>query len=221
MNGKEQIAAVLAHEVKNPVSLIKMNVQYIKDFCPKALENNFTVIEKELEKLNHIIKDYTIMAENTKKENIEMIFIDELLSDIIEEYNLTPYDKKIEFVLDSPDDVKLYGDYNKINILFFNIYKNAIEAIKNKGIIKTTVTPDIGKTTITIEDNGGGISPVVLNNLGTPFVTTKENGSGLGILICKNIVHEHKGKIDFENTDNGCVVTVELPNYLFSNFKTN
>lgn len=86
------------------------------------------------------------MAENTKKENIEMIFIDELLSDIIEEYNLTPYDKKIEFVLDSPDDVKLYGDYNKINILFFNIYKNAIEAIKNKGIIKTTVTPDIGKT---------------------------------------------------------------------------
>ena len=103
----------------------------------------------------------------------------------------------------------------------FNIYKNAIEAIKNKGIIKTTVTPDIGKTTITIEDNGGGISPVVLNNLGTPFVTTKENGSGLGILICKNIVHEHKGKIDFENTDNGCVVTVELPNYLFSNFKTN
>ena len=73
MNGKEQIAAVLAHEVKNPVSLIKMNVQYIKDFCPKALENNFTVIEKELEKLNHIINDYTIMAENTKKENIEMI----------------------------------------------------------------------------------------------------------------------------------------------------
>ena len=68
MNGKEQIAAVLAHEVKNPVSLIKMNVQYIKDFCPKALENNFTVIEKELEKLNHIINDYTIMAENTKKE---------------------------------------------------------------------------------------------------------------------------------------------------------
>ena len=68
--------------------------------------------------------------------------------------------KKIEFVLDSPDDVKLYGDYNKINILFFNIYKNAIEAIKNKGIIKTTVTPDIGKTTITIEDNGGGISPL-------------------------------------------------------------
>lgn len=95
MNGKEQIAAVLAHEVKNPVSLIKMNVQYIKDFCPKALENNFTVIEKELEKLNHIINDYTIMAENTKKENIEMIFIDELLSDIIEEYNLTPYDKKL------------------------------------------------------------------------------------------------------------------------------
>ena len=136
MNGKEQIAAVLAHEVKNPVSLIKMNVQYIKDFCPKALENNFTVIEKELEKLNHIINDYTIMAENTRKENIEMIFIDELLSDIIEEYNLTPYDKKIEFVLDSPDDVKLYGDYNKINILFFNIYKNAIEAINNKGIIK-------------------------------------------------------------------------------------
>ena len=82
--------------------------------------------------------------------------------------------------------------------LFFNIYKNAIEAINNKGIIKTTVTPDIGKTTITIEDNGGGISPVVLNNLGTPFVTTKENGSGLGILICKNIVHEHKGKIDLK-----------------------
>ena len=201
MNGKEQIAAVLAHEVKNPVSLIKMNVQYIKDFCPKALENNFTVIEKELEKLNHIINDYTIMAENTRKENIEMIFIDELLSDIIEEYNLTPYDKKIEFVLDSPDDVKLYGDYNKINILFFNIYKNAIEAVNNKGIIKTT---------------GGGISPVVINNLGTPFVTTTENGSVLVILICKNIVHEHKGKIDFENTDNGCVVTVELPNYLFS-----
>ena len=180
--------------------------------------NSITKFFKSVPVIIVITKSY---SQPERKENIEMIFIDELLSDIIEEYNLTPYDKKIEFVLDSPDDVKLYGDYNKINILFFNIYKNAIEAIKNKGIIKTTVTPDIGKTTITIEDNGGGISPVVLNNLGTPFVTTKENGSGLGILICKNIVHEHKGKIDFENTDNGCVVTVELPNYLFSNFKTN
>lgn len=216
MNGKEQIAAVLAHEVKNPVNLIKMNVQYIKDFCPKALENNFIVIEKELEKLNHIISDYTIMAKNTKRENIEMIFIDELLSDIIEEYNLTPYDKKIDFILDSPNDIKLYGDYNKINILFFNIYKNAIEAINNKGIIKTTVIQDIGKTTVKIKDTGGGMSPIVLKNLGTPFVTTKENGSGLGILICKNIIHEHKGKINFENTDDGCIVTVELPNYLFN-----
>ena len=216
MNGKEQIAAVLAHEVKNPVNLIKMNVQYIKDFCPKALENNFIVIEKELEKLNHIISDYTIMAKNTKRENIEMIFIDELLYDIIEEYNLTPYDKKIDFILDSPNDIKLYGDYNKINILFFNIYKNAIEAINNKGIIKTTVIQDIGKTTVKIKDTGGGISPIVLKNLGTPFVTTKENGSGLGILICKNIIHEHKGKINFENTDDGCIVTVELPNYLFN-----
>ena len=216
MNGKEQIAAVLAHEVKNPVNLIKMNVQYIKDFCPKALENNIIVIEKELEKLNHIISDYTIMAKNTKRENIEMIFIDELLSDIIEEYNLTPYDKKIDFILDSPNDIKLYGDYNKINILFFNIYKNAIEAINNKGIIKTTVIQDIGKTTVKIKDTGGGISPIVLKNLGTPFVTTKENGSGLGILICKNIIHEHKGKINFENTDDGCIVTIELPNYLFN-----
>lgn len=217
MSGKEQIAAVLAHEVKNPVSLIKMNVQFIKDFCPKALENNFMIIEKELEKLNHIINDYTVMAGNTDKENLEMIFIDELLSDIIEEYNLTPYDKKIDFVLDTPEDVKLYGDYNKINILFFNIYINAIEAIKDKGIIKTTVKPNIGNTVITVEDNGGGISPLILKNIGTPFVTTKENGSGLGVLICKNIVKEHKGKINFENTDIGCKVTVELPNYLFSN----
>ena len=51
MNGKEQIAAVLAHEVKNPVSLIKMNVQYIKDFCPKALENNLQSSKKSLKSL--------------------------------------------------------------------------------------------------------------------------------------------------------------------------
>ena len=142
----------------------------------------------------------------------EIIFIYDLISEVIEEFN-TPYEgKDIKFeLICSDEDIKIFGEYSKICIVFFNIYKNAVEAIKDKGIIKTSISKENSEITIKIIDNGIGIAAELEEEIGTPFFTTKVGGSGLGISICKKIIEEHNGTFNiFNNIKQGCTVEIML-----------
>lgn len=207
----EEMAAALMHEVKNPVGLIKMNVDYIKKESGSRWEKNFTVIEKELSKLNRLFDDYKALITKTEDGSRERIFLKDLINDIIEEYDISLADKKIDFSVSCGEDVSILGDYNKICILFFNLIKNAVEAIDKAGSISIFTEESDGKTITHICDSGCGMDSYISQNIGKPFVTGKANGSGLGMLICRSIAKEHGGSVEITNrAEKGCHVTVTL-----------
>lgn len=200
-----ELAAALAHEIKNPIAIIRANIDYIKLSVKPNFNSCFSIIDKELNKLNSLITDYTtIFQPNT---NNEIIFLEDLIYDVTEEFSILNT-REISFSFNLESELKISGDYKKLSILLFNIYKNSIEAIKSKGRILTSLYAKGDKIIIEITDTGTGIPADIINNLGTPFLTTKESGSGLGIMICKSIVEAHKGKMNIENVENGCRTTL-------------
>lgn len=210
----EELTAALAHEVKNPVSVIRANIDFMQaNDNTKLFEKNYIVIKKELDKIYDIIMDFINLSRPVNKENIEKIFIFDLISDIIDDYKITLNNKKIEFLLNCKDEeVCINAEHSKICILFFNIYKNAVESIKNNGIIITNINYNNENVIIEIIDDGIGIDKDIIDKIGTPFFTTKNEGSGLGISICTNIVNSYNGSFEIINNKiKGCKVIVIFP----------
>lgn len=202
MDIKNEAAAALAHEVKNPLSLIKMNVDHIKSSLNKEFEDNFNVIEREICKINMLVTGLSF--------NRQPVYLRSLIRDIINEYDISLRHRKISFEIEGEADIYAMGDREKLNILFFNIIKNAVEAIDGEGLISIKIKKRSGGADISIEDNGKGMDPLILSRAGQPYNTDKKGGTGLGLAICTSIVKEHKGNIIFENTGNGTKVKVEL-----------
>lgn len=200
-----ELAAALAHEIKNPIAIIRANVDYIKLSVKPNFNSCFSVIDKELNKLNSLITDYTAILQPCL--NNEIIFLEDLIYDVSEEFSILNT-KEITFSFKMKSELKITGDYKKLSILLFNIYKNSVEAIKSKGKIHTALYSKNNKIFIEITDTGSGIPSDIINSLGTPFLTTKESGSGLGIMICKSIIEAHKGTMNIENTETGCKTTL-------------
>ncbi len=207
MDMNNELAAALAHEIKNPIAIIRANIDYIKLSVNPSLTNCFNVIEKELNKLNSLITDYTTIFQPNNKN--ELIFMEDLIYDVAEEFNIIT-SKEIHFTFNIDSEINIMGDYKKLSILLFNLYKNSVEAIKEKGTINTKMYQKNNIVYIEISDTGCGIPEGLINNIGTPFLTTKANGSGLGIMICKTIVDAHNGKMLIENTKKGCKTTLEF-----------
>lgn len=204
-NMNNELAAALAHEIKNPIAIIRANIDYIKLSVKPNFNNCFNVIDKELNKLNSLITDYTAILQPNI--NNETIFLEDLIYDVTEEFHILNT-KEITFSFNLESEVKIQGDYKKLSILLFNIYKNSIEAINTKGKIFTALYSKENKVFLEITDTGSGVPDSLINTIGTPFVTTKKGGSGLGLMICNAIVEAHKGEIHIENIESGCKTTI-------------
>lgn len=212
-NLSKDITIALAHEVKNPVSLIKANIELLE--LENVLDNhqkNVKMIKNQLNKITKIMSDFMYFCDYEHKDNKEDINIYYLIKEHIE--NLKIY-KNIDFYIQCKDDIKnlsIKASYFKICIILSNIYKNCIEAIeKEKGFIKTKIYIKDKKLFIDFIDTGKGIEDNILNDIYKPFFTNKKNGTGLGIPICINIIKSLEGEFYiFNNKDKGCVTRIVL-----------
>ncbi len=137
----EQLTATLAHEVKNPVSLIRANIDYmmLNDKDNMFLEN-FELIKRELDKISNIVMDFINFIKPNADYEKEIIFIVDLISEVIEEFKIPFKHKNIKFdIMAESEDIKLIGEYSKLYIAFFNVLKNAVEAVKENGEINTFI----------------------------------------------------------------------------------
>lgn len=212
----ERFANEFMHEIKNPVSLIRANIEYMQTRDINGVyDKNYNVIKKELQKITNTVMDFirtTAPVDNYEK---EVIFIFDLISEVIEEFNTPQSQKDVVFDLNCFDkDLKIFGEYSKICIVFFNVYKNAIEAIKDKGNISTSIINENDEVIIKVTDDGEGMNTYVESEVGKPFFTTKSDGSGLGVSICKRIVEAHSGIFSIHNNKKkGCTVEIKLKKY--------
>ncbi|ANB61341.1 ATP-binding protein [Anoxybacteroides amylolyticum] len=208
-----ELAAGIAHEIRNPLTSIKGFMQMMKQ-TREAKEVYIDIVLDELERINHIVSELLVLA---KPQNhcykpfplssaldyvVQLITHEALLNDV-----------DISMKNDAPNAV-IYGEKNQMIQVFINIVKNAIEAMPKGGRLALRTWQEGDNVHVTIADTGVGISKERLEKIGEPFFTLKEKGMGLGLTTSTKIIHEHKGtiKIDSE-VGKGTIVHVSLPIY--------
>lgn len=213
-----EMARQVAHEIKNPLTPMKLSIQYLQ----RAINNNSpnvkelsqqvanTLIE-QIEQLSKIAGDFSQFA-NISNVSMEEFDISEVIASLI---NLYSADSNLQLEWereDAPYIIK--ADKVQINRLLTNLIKNAIEATANNDIIEITIKQYVkgNNVVVAIADKGSGIPVDMRQKIFMPNFTTKSSGTGLGLAICHGIVEKANGNIWFE-TENGKGTTfyVSLP----------
>jgi two-component system sensor histidine kinase AtoS len=218
-----ELAAGLAHEVKNPLAGIKVSIEVLKSELDLAQEDKeiFLRIINEINRIESLLKNMLNYARPSKP-NPETVSVHEILNNILKlsEYTLknpsnsSNLAKDINFVKDfTPDIPEIYADPGQLQQVLLNLILNAVDSIPEKGAI-TIKTEKIQNETvqICISDTGKSIAPEHLDMIFNPFFTTKSKGNGLGLAICKRLIEQHNGTISvFNNPEGGATFVISLP----------
>jgi PAS domain S-box-containing protein len=213
--GFGEMSAYITHELKTPLATIKLNLQLLKN--EKNFEKNSTrsldLMYNEVIRLERIIQSVLNFSKNSViipvRINLRVLF-----KTIVESLAPILLQKKIN-IIERIEEVNIYGDYQKLYCAFLNLIQNAVESVKNEGVIEfeSRIMHDKSGIIIYIKDNGCGIKNV--DKIYDPFFSTKTSGTGLGLAIVKKIIEQHKGKISLcENNPSKTVFEVFLPVYV-------
>ncbi|MFE1243038.1 ATP-binding protein [Fictibacillus sp. NPDC058756] len=205
-----ELAAGLAHEIRNPLTSIKGFAQLFKSQGATNESDHFLgIMLRETERINFIISQLMILARPhmiIKKDHDLNTLINRSLKFLDDEGDF----HSTTFQLNLPDHPVYFNcEENLMTQLFLNVLKNSLEAIPSWGTITVTLTYSDESIQISINDDGPGIPDDILPMLGQPFYTTKESNPGLGLMICYQIVENHGGKIHIESKE-GCGTTVSM-----------
>ncbi len=211
------IARQIAHEIKNPLTPMKLSVQHLQrawnDKHPK-LEETFHKVSKtiitQIDVLNELASEFSNYAKMPTPE-FNNIHLYSALQPIID---LNQNDENIKIINQISNDIYVYFDNNYLNRTFTNLLKNATQAISedSKGLIDLSATIEPDSIKILISDNGNGINSKDALKIFTPYFSTKIHGMGLGLPMVKNMIEAVGGKISFKSTENvGTVFEVILP----------
>lgn len=208
-----QMAAELAHEIKNPICSVKGLIQVMGKKHQLGESKYYDTIMSELDRIALLLQDFLSLTQTNPSYN--KIWISEIVEDILPLAESQALCKDISISLDIQKEIpKINCDKENIRKVFINIVQNAIDALQNNGKINISVWYDEinEKVKLEFKDNGIGIKPEYLDKIFEPFFTTKSNGSGLGLAISHKIIENHSGRIyAFNNLEGGATFVVELP----------
>lgn len=210
-----QMAAGMAHEIKNPLAGILTGLEFLhmqinteNDIQRQSIE----LVIKEVKRLDRLVNDMTSFAKSKIK-----ILSDMDVKGIIDralELTRDKFAKKqINISTHYAEGIKpIEADEEQILEVLINLVLNANQAIESDGEIKISVKQNNENTQISVSNNGPPIPQDIMEKIFTPFFTTKSGGTGLGLSISYNIIKEHGGKLQVNNEDTGVVFHITLPN---------
>ncbi|MBL7702799.1 MAG: HAMP domain-containing histidine kinase [Ferruginibacter sp.] len=213
-----EMARQVAHEIKNPLTPMKLSLQYLQ----KAIETKSGNVEEltanvartlveQIEHLNHIAGEFGQFA-NIGNAKSEVFNLNEVIEQVTQ---LHAVDDRIHIHINmQAKPVMINADRTHINRLFTNLILNAMQAVPADRNVQIGIKEEVKgeKVLIKVKDNGNGISEAVQSKIFTPNFTTKTSGTGLGLAMSKGIVEQAKGRIWFETAAGaGTTFFVELP----------
>ncbi|MBD8070855.1 ATP-binding protein [Bacillus sp. PS06] len=211
-----ELAAGIAHEIRNPLTSLKGFLQLIEHGGTNELtrKSYSKVMLNEIERINEIVGELLLLSK-PKKMELKFTNLRNILDSVVFLLNTQAILYNIQIHLISPlkeNHVKIYCDETKIKQVFINLIKNCIESMENGGNIEITVNAIDDKVCIEVSDQGVGIPKEKLESIGKAFYSTKANGTGLGLMVSHRIINDHGGEIEIDSLVNkGTNVKVWLP----------
>jgi len=211
-----QLSAGIAHEVRNPLSSIKMSLQILeKRMNPEGNDlKRFHIARKEVEHLEKLVSDILVFARPTEPD-MHLADLNMCVEASLAMAEREVSDKKIQVRMEFDDRMPpVPFDSAMLQQAFLNLHLNAADAMAEGGIltIRTRCEAEKRRAVVEIADNGGGIGEESLPHLFNPFFTTKKYGTGLGLSQVKKIIDLHRGSIEIlSRKDEGTRVIITLP----------
>lgn len=206
-----ELAAGIAHEIRNPLTTLKGFVQMMKQDNPQAYYMD--LLFGELQRIELITNELLSLAK-PQAVKLKAVNAVQLVQNIIEILTPQAVLNNIQiFTFYQGHSYYLLCEENQLKQAMINIMKNAIEAMPQGGSIHVTMQDTGGKyLEITIKDEGCGIPEELLPRLGEPFYTLKEKGTGLGLMISQKIIKEHNGQLTIQSkVGEGTMIDIQLP----------
>ncbi|MDH7605209.1 MAG: ATP-binding protein [Melioribacter sp.] len=205
-----KMSAILAHEIKTPLTSIKMNV----DILSQTLSLNdddkecLEIIKKETNRLTQLVKE-VLQFSKTSELNLSKVNLKLFSEEIFQLTKAQNLHKQITFINET-DDVEIFVDSDKFKQVLLNLVQNSIDAIVNEGIIHLSSQVNEDEILIYVKDNGNGIEET--DKIFDPFFTTKPSGTGLGLSLSQKIIEQHGGTLRLISSKAGeTIFEIKLP----------
>jgi|SRR5579884_287705 two-component system, sporulation sensor kinase E len=219
LNALTLLAAGVAHEIGNPLNSLHIHLQLMQrklrelDGAAKTdLQQSLEIARSEVNRLDSIVTQFLRAIRPThpqlRPENVNAI-----VEEAVRFFTPEIHDRDIVVEQELRADLPLLQlDRDQMKQAFYNVIKNALEAIKRRGTLRIRTDLDDTHVVIRFQDTGGGMSAENLSRIFEPYFTTKPSGTGLGLLIVRRIVREHGGELSIESTEGqGLTLTIRLP----------
>lgn len=209
----ELACAKLAHEAKNPISIISSILQLVEVQIPEVKKNkHWNSLYIELNNLTNLLNDFNNLN-SIQNFDFQPLDLGEVLSDLVSRVEPVVAQRNVTLSFNLPDEIfNIDGNETNLKHAFGNLIKNAFEAAGLNGFIEITIYKEDNYIVVTVADNGNGISSEEMPFIFKPFSTFKQNGTGLGLAIVDAVINIHKGSVNVESTiGKGTKFTVKLP----------
>jgi len=213
------LAAGVAHEIGNPLNSLDIHLQLMQRQLRKLpakgrapLEESVGIARGEVARLDHIITQF-LRAIRPQPLDLRPGSLNTIVGETLSFLNAEIQDRDILVETDLEQNLpSLEIDADQIKQAFYNISRNAFQAMKSGGILRIRTFSDETHVSIAFSDTGGGISPEHISRIFEPYFTTKSGGNGLGLLIVRRIVRAHGGEVVLESSPGrGLTLTIRIP----------
>ncbi|CQR47596.1 Sporulation kinase A [Paraliobacillus sp. PM-2] len=205
-----QLAAGVAHEIRNPLTSLKGFIQILQAGIERK-EEYYQIMLDEIEKIDTISSELLFISKPmTDKKKLEPM--SPMVNEVVTLLKTQAKRKQIVINVQIRANVFVHCDRTQIKQVFINLIKNAIEAMDGDGTITVKVSADEKICIIEFIDQGSGIPKHLLHKLKEPFFTTKKDGTGLGLMISNKIIENHQGSMEIRSIKGeGSTFCIRLP----------
>lgn len=210
-----ELAAGVAHEIRNPMTVISGFVQMITNDKDTPYHSYSALIQSEIDRIDLIIGEFLVLSK-PQANTYDTLNFYSIVEETASIMNIAFMQQGI--ILDTvyhTQQATILGDKNQLKQVIINISKNAIEALETSTKLKHitfTLNADDETVTLIIADNGVGMSPELITHICEPFYTTKAKGTGLGMIIVNKIIDDHRGKLSIASEVGiGTAISITLP----------
>lgn len=210
----EQLAAGLAHEIRNPISSISGSVELITSEIEVGDDNYrlAKVASREIERVNLIIEDFLILTTPVSAYKTSTIELGHVIKETVDSFLTTIERKDISIDMELDKSAFINANSMKIKQVFWNLLSNSVDSMEKGGKISIKCYKNNNKVKILFSDEGTGIDQSIVSRIFDPFFTTKQVGTGLGLAIVQKIVKGYSGEIELmSRKSKGCDFFITFP----------